>query len=487
MGGKVLVIGTYSGEGVDSFDWWQKLPNLSDYGTLILDTTRIFLYWNMAGRLKQPAESARERKFTPAAGIVPQTTLPKPDQYVLTNVNAQDEMIKSNMDAIKRKLVEMLEFDSNVYVLFSPSVEIAGEVEWKRTFPEPGVHKESVRFVGTNDWCPISVQTVAESGRRIRLVDKSYEDYFKTFPGWEYYFVPESLTIKELESYYGKRSKVVPHLKAIATNNLDKPIAVEFSAAFHRWAHDEDEPEGGWKSTPEKLGGTLVLLPTPDEYHTEPSVEWLLQRARGLEEVPPPSWVSDIEIPGEAALKNEISTEKRQVEAISSKIGKLESSLRELQRFKGLLYDTGASLQELVRETLEKLGARPEPSVVTDEFIIDIGGEKALIEVKGVTKSISKGDLGQLITDLGEHLKATGEDIHGILIGNAWRTLPVDQRDTHDKPIFPQNVVKIAENRNIRLISTTELFKAYCDSLKDPESKENTLRKIICGRDVIRF
>jgi hypothetical protein len=484
MRGKVLVIGTYSGEGVDSFDWWQKLPNLSDYGTVILDTTKILHFWNMAGRLK-PAESANRRKFTPVAGIVPETTLPKRDEYVLTNVNQQDKTIKSNMEIIKRKLVEMLEFDFNVYVLFSPSVEIAHEVEWTRTFPAPTVHKEPERFVGTNDWCPISVQTVTESGKTIRLHDESYDDYFKTFNGWKYYFVPESLLINELESYYHKRWKVVPTLRAIATNNLNKPVALELSAAFHEWAHDVDEPEGGWHSAPKKHGGTLALLPAPDEYHTESSIELLLKRGKKFEETPPPTWVSSIEIPGEASLKNEIGTQKRQLEAIQSKISEFEGSLRELEKFKGLLYGTGVTLQELVRETLGKLGAGIEPSVVTDEFIINVGGRRALVEVKGNTKSISKKDLAQLITDLGEHLKATDEEVHGILVGNAWRLLPLEERGTDDKPVFPKNVIKIAENHNIGLISTAELFKAYCKVLGNAQHREDVIDKIIGKKGVI--
>lgn len=484
MRGKVLVIGTYSGEGVDSFDWWQKLPNLSDYGTVILDTTKILHFWNMAGRLK-PAESANRRKFTTVAGIVPETTLPKRDEYVLTNVNQQDKTIKSNMEIIKRKLVEMLEFDFNVYVLFSPSVEIAQEVEWTRTFPTPSVHKEPERFVGTNDWCPISVQTVTESGKTIELQDESYEAYFKTFSVWKYYFVPDFLGINELESSYGNKWKVVPTLRAIATNNLDKPVAVEFSTAFHGWIHVEDEPEGSWHSIPEKYGGTLALLPTPDEYHTESSIELLLKRGKQFEETPPPTWASGIEIPGEASLKNEIGTQKRQLEAITSKISELEGSLRELQKFKGLLFGTGPTLQELVRETLRNLGASTEPFVVTDEFIINVSGRRALVEVKGNTKSISKSDLAQLITDLGEHLKATDEEVDGILIGNAWRLLPLEQRGTNDKPIFPRNVIKIAENHNIGLISTAELFKAYCKVLGNAQHREDVIDKIIGKKGVI--
>jgi len=102
-------------------------------------------------------------------------------------------------------------------------------------------------------------------------------------------------------------------------------------------------------------------------------------------------------------------------------------------------------------------------------------------------KSSSKADLGQLITDLGEYLKATDEDIAGILIGNAWRLEPTEARNKHDKPIFSQATVKIAQNRCIGLVSTTELFKAYCQSLEDLTKKKQILNKIIDGKGVINL
>jgi hypothetical protein len=464
MSNKVLVIGTYIHEGVDSFAWWQTLPNLSDYSTVILDTTKIFHFWYMAGRIKTD----------------------KPGKYILTNINKQDEMIESNMNIVKQKLIEMLEFDFTIYVLFSPGIEIVREVEWTRNFPTHSVERKLEGFVGTNDWCPISLRIVTESGKKINLQDESYQDYFKTFKEWKYYFVPESLSIDRLESHYHSKWKVVPRLGAIATNNLNKPVAIEFTTYFHKWAHDSEE-EGGYYSAPSKYGGSLAFLPTPDEYHTESCIELLLKRGRGkeFEEIPPPPWISSIEIPGEASLKAEIGTRKQRLEKFTSKIGELEGLLRELQKFKELLYGTGLPLQELVRETLGNLGAKIEPSVVTDEFIINVSGRRALVEVKGNTKSISKKDLAQLITDLGEHLKATEEEVDGILIGNAWRLLPLEQRGTGDKSVFPDNVIKIAKNHNIGLVSTTELFKAYCQVLENAQAAKNVIGKLISGKGVI--
>lgn len=207
----------------------------------------------------------------------------------------------------------------------------------------------------------------------------------------------------------------------------------------------------------------------------------------GLKETPPPTWLVDVKVPGEEAIAKQIKESRREIEAALSKVKDLEASLNEVKKYKGLLYQTGNALQEIVKTTLGELGAEIEPSTVTDEFIIKVGDKKMLAEVKGNTKSISKADLAQLITDLGEHLKATQEDVDGILIGNAWRRLPPDKRNTHDKPIFPRNVVKTAEKRTIGLLSSVDLFSAYCRSLSGEESQSDILRKIIEGKGLIRL
>lgn len=458
MSKNVLVMGTYSAAGVDSFDWWQKLPNVSDYDTVILDTTKIFNFWSLAGR------GSHVRKNT----------------YLLSDVNETDERIRSNTRLVKRKLLEILEFPVSIYALYHPDIRVCKDPAYQ-DFPLGS------KFMSTNDWCPISIDTFAEKGRRIYVEDESYEEYFRDFKGWEYYFVPDSQQIDGLEKYYHQRWKVISILNVIATNKVDKPIAIEFSFNFHSWAHDADEKEGGYYSDPEKYGGSLILLPVVDRYNTEPLIEIVLQRGKVLEETPAPKWVSTIVIPGETSLQSKIKTEKQNLKTIESKVKDFESSLTELQKHKGLLYETGLTLQEIVKSALEKLGAKIKPSIVTDEFIIEVNGKGVLIEVKGNTKSITKDDVAQLVTDQMEHLKTTGQEIDGILVGNGWRLKPLDKRDVGNQLIFSKDAKRVAENHNIGLISTTELFKAYCETLKDPTARQQILDKMISSKGVIKL
>lgn len=462
MNKNILIIGTYFGDTVDSYRWWSQLPNLADYATVILDPTRLMHDWLYEGRVK-PLSLNR---------------------YLLSGKNEQDEKIQSNMRLVKRKIIEMLQFDVDIYVLYSPTVTIEYVVSFKA---DGNTSRESVKFMETNDWCPINIDTFSETGKIIHIEDDSYQQYFKDFTKWDYYFVSESLNPSDVGRHYDKKWKTIVEKYDVAVNNVDKPLAIELKTYFHNWRHDRQGKLDGFDSVPHVYGGRIILLPIMNSYDTKPHIEFLLNRAGLFKQTPPPSWVSAIEIPGETSIKIDIETRRQQLEAMKSTIEELETSLADLQKYKGLLYETGLTLQGLVKLTLKNLGAEIESSPVTDEFIVNISGKKALIEVKGNTKSITKADLGQLITDLGEYLKATDEDIGGILIGNAWRLESIEARDKHDKPIFSQAVVKIAENRNIGLISSTELFEAYRKVLVEPTQKEVILNKIIGGGGIIKL
>jgi len=441
MSNQTLLLGAYSVAGVDSFDWWQELPNLSDYDVIILDTTRILNHWLMSGRLGDYLKTG---------------------EYVLSNVDEQDKRIQSNLQLVREKLVEILEFPVSVYVLYCQETAVSkGPVS--DSFPLGRT------FVGTNDWCPISIDTVSEKGKTIYVKDDSYKEYFRDFKGWEYYFVLDSIEISEFRSCY---NEVTPELRVIATNKVQKPLAVEFVPKFHK---------------PTKWGGNLVLLPAADRYHTESLIEVILRRGKHIEETPPPSWVNDIELPGEASLKGEIERAKEELKQLEASVSERVAALREIQKYKRLLYDTGLPLQDICKSLFEQLGAKPEPSPVSDEFIIEIEGQQALVEVKGNEKSIHKRDISQLITDRGQYLADTDQYVKGILVGNAWRHDRLEERDTPNKRTFSHEVVRIAQDQNIALVSTTELFDAYGKALETPQCKAEILNKMITGNGIIKF
>lgn len=461
MNKNILIIGTYFDIAVDSYRWWSELPNLSDYDTIILDPTRIIHDWLYSGRVKPLSRN----------------------RYVLSDKNEQDDKIESNIRLVRRKLLEMLWFKVDVYALYAPTI-IIDYIAQIANYASSVGSRESVNFFRTNDWCPISIETYVEKGKIIHIKDDSFKEYFRDFGGWEYYFVSDSLKLNQLEQYYEKRWKVTGDLEEIAINNVDKPIAVKFRPCFHRWSAKEKR---GWDAVPDAYGGRLSLLPIIDPYDTKPLIGSLLYKIGLYTETPPPAWVNSIEILGEKPIKKDIETSNQQLEALIAAIKEKENSLANLQKIKGLLYETGLTLQELVKSTFNEIGVKTKPSIATDEFIIEFSGQEVLIEVKGNVKGITKDDVAQLVADLMEHLKKTGQEIQGLLIGNGWRLEPLEQRDVGNKHIFSKDAIRVAENHNIGLLSTTELFKAYCQILENPIRKADILNGIIGGNGIIKF
>ena len=470
MNTQTLVIGeSYAGLVPESVPWHSdNLPNLSDYETIILDT------FGITDCLLPMAE-------------------PLDNGYLIAEPNRLAQRVVSNCLRIQEKLVEVLGFpDSpvNVYALYHPriSIDFTFEAGSATLVDVPGWTRKNNRFTkihfATDSWCPIRVGVVRDKGKTICIVDQSYKQYFGHFHGWENCFAPDDLDTEVLDGLCNHRWKITVLPEPIATNKTNRPIALELHLFLHRYYSDEEHGRS-WEKMPFTNGGTLALLPVAEKNQREGLIQLLLARGKGA--IPPPYWVNDIELPGEAQLKTEIASQQEMLEKVKTQLSELESSLVEIQKYKALLYETGLSLEEICKLTLAKLGAKVKPSIVTDEFIIEACGKEALVEVKGNEKSISKRDLSQLITDVGEHMTATEEEIHGILIGNAWRLLPVGERGMNDKPIFPDNVTSIATNHSIGLVSTIELFQAYCKGLEQPQCKPGILDRIINSKGVVNL
>ena len=81
----------------------------------------------------------------------------------------------------------------------------------------------------------------------------------------------------------------------------------------------------------------------------------------------------------------------------------------------------------------------------------------------------------------------TGNQNRGILLGNAWKNTPINQRNSHAKPVFPSNVVKRAEATNITLIPSVEFFEIFCKFLENKTLSKKILDCIVNAVGVVNF
>ena len=176
-----VVLGYYDSKEVDSFLWWKELPNISEYDTIILDTAQLLNHWS--GRIEHVAG----------------------DDYRLTEPNSLDDKVDSNLERIRKRLLEKLEFDATIYVVYVPGIRIC------RPPQDP---------ICTDEWCPLTVDTIRDSGTIIDPVDKAYGEYFSRFKSWGYYFVPDSINTWEIQGHYLKKWALTIHPRPLAVNKL---------------------------------------------------------------------------------------------------------------------------------------------------------------------------------------------------------------------------------------------------------------------------
>ncbi|MHB8104848.1 MAG: hypothetical protein ACYDG5_04835 [Dehalococcoidales bacterium] len=426
MKNKVLVIGDYKTKNADSCTWSESIYNLTDYETVIIDTSCLYKVLSVE----------------------------TPGSYTMATSDIS-VVLRASFKFIHKKILECLSLDTTIYVLYYPDSYIS--------------YGKNSSFY-TNDWCPIPLKTCIEDGTTINIKNKKYQQYLGKLKQWNYYYLPtesgEESKIKDFYTLYDVNIK----RDIVATNKLNNPLAMELIVSFRKYS----------SSPSNELNSRIILLPITNKDDASNDIDTIIGLTKSLEQTEAPEWVNTIDIPNESRLKSELdSTEQKLVKA--------RDNYEHLIIHKRLLFDYSYSLQNICEVTLRELGATTKPSVVTDEFIIEFKGKELLIEVKGKSKSIDKDDIGQLITDIGQHVAKTGKPINGLFIGNGWRTLPLENREKKDCPTFPTEIVDIAVTQNVGLLSTSELFKAYCACLDGRLTKESFLKTVFGSSGIIKF
>jgi len=423
MKNKILIIGDYEAKGADSCKWDGNLYNLTDYDIVIIDTGCLYKIWSITS----------------------------PGAYNLRQWSEVTQSIERNFKYIRKKIIESILIETQIFVLFNPTSTLS---YWS------GYAHSSLR---TNDWLPISVETQFESGTTIILKNRTYQEYFKRLKSWKYYHVPKkSSGDSEVQEFY-KPHNIKVQRKIIATNKLGKPLAMELVPSY-----DNTEQNS-----------RIILLPATSEDPSD-DIDTIISLTKSIDQTEAPDWVNSIEITNESTLKVELDAAEHQ-------LMEKRDNYYNLVKHKSLLYDYSYPLQDICELTLKELGANIKPSVVTDEFIIEYNGKEALVEVKGKSKSVDKDDIGQLITDIGQHVAETGKPIKGLFIGNGWRNLPPHEREAGNKKTFPKEIVHIAETQNIGLLSSVDLLDAYCHWLDGKLTKERFLDTILTSSGIIRL
>ncbi|HUF54610.1 MAG TPA: hypothetical protein VMR52_12680 [Dehalococcoidia bacterium] len=253
--------------------------------------------------------------------------------------------------------------------------------------------------------------------------------------------------------------KFVHSLERIARNRQGIPVAGAFAYGVHG---------GNWKDWTrqvEEWSGPLVILPPPTECSADDAIKVLLEDLAGMsfEVSPEPEWVANMSTAREQTLNDRLASVDEEIGRMRQVREELVAHRRARRDFLKLAYEKGiAGLQDVARRAFEELGYLTEEAdrEVSDEFIVVHGDRRFLIEVKGHRKSAQKEDIRQLDESLDQYERKFQEPIKGVLLVNAWRELPVEERDQVETKNFPDDVEKRAKAIDVCLISGVSLLNA---------------------------
>lgn len=341
--------------------------------------------------------------------------------------------------------------------------------------------------LSSHDWLPLPLSFTREPGDTLTYVGDTddpltalFEGYLKQVEKWDCVFssdypqdalrsAADPLTSRlgtELSGTW-RPPRVEMRPMPIATDRQGNAIAQGVTYALFRPKHllsrgVQYEDSAAFES------GPFVMLVPPTRVTSEEGLRILLRDICGIQMASvPPSWATSIKMPGDHDLGEEISAAVERVGREQDKLRGLEEKQKQKTALKSILWENGPPLQEACRRVFGEMGIGIKPSPVSDEFMIEYEGMSALVEVSGSKKTVALKDVSQLQKDLAEYAAQFGETIKGVFVGNSWKNRPPSDRGPVAGSIFPDNIVTHAVHQRIALLSTTDLFEAYCAFLEN--------------------
>jgi len=249
-------------------------------------------------------------------------------------------------------------------------------------------------------------------------------------------------------------------------------------------------------SLTKKIGkGHIVLLPSSYHYQNGELVERCIKELLGDKEPSQiPSWATPILVPGQQEVLSELGGVEAKIEELGKERSKLVAKNEDLERWKWLLYETGKHrLEPVVRDALSLLNCEvvPQPDEASDGLVKCEYGT-ALLEIEGAKETVKIDKVAQLIINMGNSLATRREVVKGILVGNPFREETPANRPPKDsqKQLFSRELLETAENQNIAVLLSSDLYEVICrlllGQLSDAE-KQSFRQRIFTDKGLIRL
>jgi hypothetical protein len=316
-------------------------------------------------------------------------------------------------------------------------------------------------------WSPVQISHRSESGDTIEIKQNLFPKLFSHFKRWNFYYdIPEHWGTEELYRAFDMND-IAMQQNPLIQNRYGCLLAVLLSFQ----------------------SGFFILLPNIEDLDVRQKVNLVLEDLLGKpQETLPPAWAENLPMPRINEIQAEIDAKRQLIEDFEAEIREQQKKKAEIEQFKKLLYGDGKELEEIFAFCLEQLGGKVKAAKYSEEeFVLDYKGELYLVECKGVGKSIALGHVRQLMHYVLKFEEDEGRAGSGILFGNPWKGLSLQERGTASNVIFPGNVTDAANRFKIALVNSVDFFDAYMGFLAGQISGETILDRITSSTGVVNF
>jgi hypothetical protein len=339
---------------------------------------------------------------------------------------------------------------------------------------KPRYQEVSNRGVSNYAWSPINVGISEEIGTTIGVEQRIFDKYLAHFKKWcFYYYLPTQWPTQELATVLGK-GRLFQQIDVFLVNRYFKMLCGSILISALNAKTDEKEDLG-----------RLTLLPFIDELEERQAINLVLEDCLSLPQTTlPPQWAETVLMPLIPEIRAVIDEKNGAIAALNKEIEEQEQKLHRLEAFKKLLYATGVELEGVFAACLERCGGKVVPAAYSqEEFVLEYKTNLYLVECKGVGKSIALSHIRQLFDYMTKFEEAEGRKGKGILLGNAWRDMPLADREV----TFPDNVVARGQELSIALVCSVEFFHVFCRFLAGEISGEAILDRITNAVGIVSF
>lgn len=203
---------------------------------------------------------------------------------------------------------------------------------------------------------------------------------------------------------------------------------------------------------------------------------------RGTGDVQLPAWTQNYLLPGELEQRTNLSNLQGVVDHVHREIAQQKENLDKLNKYKLLIGGTGKAFDTQVAQVLEELGFTVKDGLLgRDDIFLSYEGRYAIVQTRSISRSATVTHAAQLEKCVSEYFTPHEIDAKGILVVNAFKDLPLEDRS---EPAFPSSMVSYSEKRNHCLLTGAQLLNLYLMVRENPQYRTTVIEKLLSTNGV---